>query len=106
MEICCAFCSKPVLFGINDGCVLFRKKPVEWLKANNLRNQTGVMVLRAISYDSKIPLVAILCKLFANSYVILMIQLVTHQFTNSIQEKVFQENNVCPHAFVVTQYAL
>ncbi|GFS52863.1 translation factor GUF1 homolog, mitochondrial [Trichonephila clavipes] len=95
----------------SDVRVLVRRRPWERLQPNCLPPRRtgptpGVMIWAAISYDSRTTLVVIPITLTANLYVSLVIQPIVLPFINSIQGKVFQQNNARPHSAVVTQRAL
>ncbi|GBN59442.1 Transposable element Tc1 transposase, partial [Araneus ventricosus] len=95
----------------SDGRVLVRRSPGERLRPTCLRPRhtgpkPGVMVWGANSYDSRSTLVVIPRTRTANVYVSLVIQPVVLPFMNSIQRRVFQQDNARPHTAVVTQHAL
>ena len=97
--------------GASDGRVLIRRRPRERLQPNCLRPKhmglrSGVMVWGTISYDSRSTFVVIPNTLTANLYVSLVIQPLVLPFMNSIQGGVFQQDNACPYAVLITQLAL
>ncbi|GBM99604.1 hypothetical protein AVEN_99699-1 [Araneus ventricosus] len=97
--------------GASDGRVLVRRRPGERLQPTCLRTRHtglihGVMVWRAISYDSRNTLVVLPLILTANFYASLVIQPVVLPFMNSIQGGVFQQYNARSPTAVVTQHAL
>ncbi|GBN99014.1 hypothetical protein AVEN_29717-1, partial [Araneus ventricosus] len=96
--------------GASDGRMLVRR-PGERLQPTCLRPRhtgptPGVMVWRAISYDSRSTLVVTPRTLTADLYVRLVIQSVVLSFMNSIQGGVFEQDNASPYTAVVIQHAL
>ncbi|GBM75879.1 Transposable element Tcb2 transposase [Araneus ventricosus] len=95
----------------SDGRVLVRRRTCERLQPTCLLLRhtgptPGIMVWRAISYDSRSTLVVIPRTLTENLHAILVIQPVVLPFMNSIQGGVFQDDNSRPHIAVAPQNAL
>lgn len=94
-----------------DGLVLVRKKQNDrvlptCLRPRHIRPIPGVIVWRAICYESRSILLVIPRNLTLNLYVGLIIHPVLLLFVSSIQDGVLQQNSAHPPTAVVTQLIL